>query len=547
MSYFDLGSFHRPVTTDSPDAQLWVDRGMVWLYGFNHEEAIVCFEKSVAADATCVIAYWGIAHAIGPNYNKLWEFFTPDEKVTALTRAHQALSMARSVYGRATPMERAMVDALADRLPTDPAIEDYGPWNDAFAIAMRKVCAEFPDDLEVVTIFAEALMNRTPWKLWDLKRRMPAQGASTEEARAVLERAFATQPAAWDHPGLLHMYVHLMEMSPTPEKALPHGDRLVDLVPDSGHLVHMATHIDVLCGDYQNVVWRNHRAAEVDRKYFAHAGGENFYTIYRIHNLHFEIYGAMFLARPTPALAAAEALVETLPEPVVRYLPELFEAFVAMKLHVLIRFGRWADIVKEAFPADAELYSYTTATLRYARTVALANLGRIAEARAEQDEFTVAKGAVQEKRMMFNNPCSEVLKVAEQMMLGELAYKSGRIDEGLEHLRESVRLDDALLYDEPWGWMQPTRHVLGALLMEAQRYEEAEAVYRADLGLDDTLARPCQHPRNIWSLHGLDECLGRRDETAERRHVRLLLDQAVARAEVPIRSSCYCRSKAKAA
>jgi len=260
----------------------------------------------------------------------------------------------------------------------------------------------------------------------------------------------------------------------------------------------------VLCGDYQNVVWRNHRAAAVDRKYFAHAGGMNFYTIYRIHNLHFEIYGAMFLARPQPALAAAEALVKTLPEPVVRHLPELFEAFVAMKLHVLIRFGRWTDILKEAFPADTELYSYTTATLRYARTVALANLGRIAEAKAERNEFTVAKDAVQEKRMMFNNPCSEVLKVAEQMMLGELAYKSGRIDEGLEHLRESVRLDDALLYDEPWGWMQPTRHVLGALLMEAQRCEEAEAVYRADLGLDDTLARPCQHPRNIWSLHAFN-------------------------------------------
>jgi tetratricopeptide (TPR) repeat protein len=547
MSYFDLGSFHRPVTTDSPEAQRWVDRGLTWLYGFNHEEAIVCFEKAAAADANCAIAYWGIAHAIGPNYNKLWEFFAPDERATALARAHRALSMARSVYDRSTPMERKMVDALASRFPTDPAIDDYAPWNDAFAIAMRKVYAEFPDDLDVVTIFAEALMNRTPWKLWDLRRRTPAAGASTEEAQAALERAFATRPEAWSHPGLLHMYVHLMEMSPTPEKALPHGDRLVDLVPDSGHLVHMATHIDVLCGDYQNVVWRNRRAVEVDRKFFAHAGGENFYTVYRIHNLHFMIYGAMFLARPAPALAAAEALVEALPETVVRYLPELFEAFVSMKLHVLIRFGRWQDILTEAFPKDAELYSHTTAILRYARTVALANLGRIAQAEAERDAFTAARDSVQPKRMMFNNPCSEVLKVAERMMLGELAYKSGRIEEGLEHLREAVRLDDALLYDEPWGWMQPTRHVLGALLMDARRYEEAEAVYRADLGLDDTLPRACQHPRNIWSLHGLDECLGQRGETVERRHVRLLLDQALARAEVPIRASCFCRSRGKAA
>ncbi len=160
--------------------------------------------------------------------------------------------------------------------------------------------------------------------------------------------------------------------------------------PTSGHLVHMATHIDVLCGDYQNVVWRNHRAAQVDAKYFDHAGGENFYTIYRIHNLHFEMYGAMFLARPTQALAAAEALREALPEPVVRYLPQYFEAFVAMRTHVLVRFGRWTEILDEPFPADAELYSYTTAMLRYARVVALANLGRIAEAEAERDQFYAA-------------------------------------------------------------------------------------------------------------------------------------------------------------
>ncbi len=543
MSYFDLGPFSRPIATSSFEAQAWFDRGLVWMYGFNHEEAIVCFERVLAADPSCVIARWGIAHALGPNYNKGWEFFSPAERVLVLSRAHQALADANAHRARATPMERAMVDALVHRFPTDPTIEDYGPWNDAFAAAMRKVHAAFADDLDVVAIFAEALMNRTPWKLWDLKRRTPADGASTAEAQTVLERAFATDPHAWNHPGLLHMYIHLMEMSPTPERALPHGDRLVDLVPDSGHLVHMATHIDVLCGDYQNVVWRNQRAVEVDQKFFAHAGGENFYTIYRIHNLHFNIYGAMFLARPTAALAAADALRAALPEPVVRFLPQLFEAFVAMKLHVLIRFGRWVDVLDEVFPTDADLYSYTTATLRYARTVALANLGRITEAKAEQDAFYGAMATVQEDRMVFNNPCSAVLEVAEQMMLGEVAYKSGYTDAGLEHLRQSVRLDDELLYDEPWGWMQPTRHALGALLMDAKQFEEAESTYRADLGLDDTLPRPCQHPRNVWSLHGLDECLKRRGETLERRHIQLLLDQALARAEVPVRSSCYCRSK----
>jgi tetratricopeptide (TPR) repeat protein len=357
MSYFDLGDYRREVVTATPDARPWFDRGLTWLYGFNHEEAIVCFEKAVAADPGCVLAHWGIAHAIGPNYNKMWEVFSPEEKVTGLARAHRALAEAQAGLPAATPAERALVEALAHRFPDDPAVEDYKPWNEAFSASMRRVHEAFPEDLDVAAIFAEALMNRTPWKLWDLPGRKPAEGASTLEAQRVLERAFAAHPAAWDHPGLLHMYIHLMEMSPTPEKALPHGDRLVDLVPDSGHLVHMASHIDVLCGDYQNVVWRNHCAAQVDRKYFAVAGGENFYTIYRIHNLHFEMYGAMFLARPTQALAAAEALRETLPEPVVRYLPQYFEAFVAMRTHVLVRFGEWVQILDEPFPADAELYS----------------------------------------------------------------------------------------------------------------------------------------------------------------------------------------------
>ncbi|MFN0115689.1 MAG: hypothetical protein ACKVPY_13525 [Paracoccaceae bacterium] len=547
MDYFDLGTYGRTVTTASPEAQLWFDRGLNWLFGFNHEEAITCFEKALAADPACVMANWGIAYAIGPNYNKVWDFFAPDEKVTALSRAHRALGDARSALGSSTPVEAALVGALAHRYSTDPAITDYGPWNDAFSASMREVHARFPGDLDIATFFAEALMNRTPWKLWNTRDGKVADGASTQEARDVLEGAFNSAPAAWRHPGLLHLYIHLMEMSPTPEKALRHGDILVDLVPDAGHLVHMATHIDLLCGDYQNVVWRNHRAAEADARYFDHAGGENFYTIYRLHNLHFEMYGALFLARPEAALAAAAGLERALPEPVVRYLPQFFEAFVAMRPHVLVRFGRWQDILALTFPADSGLYSYTTAMLRYARTVALANLGRIAEAEAEAVLFQVARAAVQEDRMVFNNPCSEVMKVADAMMAGELAYKSGRVEEGLAHLRRSVELDDGLLYDEPWGWMQPTRHALGALLMDAGRYDEAEAVYRADLGLDATLPRPCQHPRNVWSLHGLDECLRRRGESVERHHVRQLLDQALARAEVTIRASCYCRSKAKAA
>jgi tetratricopeptide (TPR) repeat protein len=360
----------------------------------------------------------------------------------------------------------------------------------------------------------------------------------------VLERAFNGLPGAWDHPGLLHMYIHLMEMSPHPERALRHGDRLAALVPDAGHLVHMPTHIDVLCGHYQNVVARNHAAIVADRKYLAAAGAENFYSVYRCHNYHFKIYGAMFLGQPTPALEAAEELIETLPAETLRPMADWFEGFVPMKQHVLIRFGRWAEILEQDLPEDQDLFSVTTAMMRYARTVALANLGRVDDAQAEREAFAAAYDAVQDSRMLFNNACRDILKVAEQMLLGELTYHAGDVETAFEHLRKAVEMDDGLPYDEPWGWMQPARHALGALLLDQGRHEEAEAVYRADLGLDATLSRACQHPGNVWSLHGLYECLTRRGETVEAPHIKLQLDQALARAEVAIHASCYCRRQA---
>lgn len=543
MEYFDLGAYSRPVTTTSDEAQTWFDRGLRWTYGYNHEEAVECFRKAIAADAGCGMAYWGLAYGIGPNYNKPWDQFEPDEKVAALAEAADALAKAQALT-HLTPAEELMINALAERYPTDPEIEDFGPWNDAFTDAMRPVYQAHPDDLDVIAIFAEAGMNRTPWLLWDLEGRVPAEGASTVEARAALEAAFDADAKAWDHPGLLHLYIHLMEMSPWPELALSHGDRLCALVPDSGHLQHMASHIDVLCGDYQNVIERNHRAAAVDRKFEEYAGGANFYTLYRIHNVHFEAYGAMFMGRRTQALAAAEALRELLPVETVAFMPDFFEAFWGMRLHVLVRFGMWQEIVDEPLPDDAELFIFTTALQRYARTVALANLGRIDEAEREFALFGPARAAVPETRYMFNNPAESVLEIADHMAAGELAYKSGSVDDGLDRLRDAVRASDELLYDEPWGWMQPPRHALAALLLDQGRYEDAEPIYRADLGLDDTLARPVQHPRNVWSLHGLDECLGVRGETVERPHVQKLLDQAVARAEVEIRSSCYCRNSA---
>jgi len=254
----------------------------------------------------------------------------------------------------------------------------------------------------------------------------------------------------------------------------------------------------------------------------------------------------MFLGQPSVALEAADALIETLPISILAPLADWFEAFVPMKQHVLIRFGRWHDILAQDLPQGEALYCVTTAMMRYARTVALANTGDIAGAEAEAALFAAAREAVPESRMLFNNTCRDILGVAAEMMLGELEYHKGNHEAAFAHLRRSVQTDDSLPYDEPWGWMQPARHALGALLLEQGQYEEAEAVYRADLGLDATLSRACQHPRNVWSLHGLRECLTRRGETVEVLHIKQQLDQTRARAEVPVHASCFCRKMAAA-
>ncbi|WP_282607925.1 tetratricopeptide repeat protein [Pelagibius sp. Alg239-R121] len=546
MAYYDLGTHSRAVTTSSPTAQLWFDRGLVWIYAYNHEEAIVCFQKALEADSDCAMAHWGIAYGIGPNYNKPWEAFEDDEKPDALTQARNAVAQASKLLDKVTPVERALIEAISHRYPEDASIEDFAPWNDAFADAMRKVHEAHSNDLDICSLFAEAIMNRTPWQLWDLPSGQPAEGADTLEAITVLETAFDRLDGAWDHPGLLHMYIHLMEMSPHPERALRQGDRLSTLVPDAGHLLHMATHIDVLCGDYMNVVSRNHTAILADRKFLERDGAENFYSVYRCHNYHFKIYGAMFLGQPTPALETADELIKTLPAETLRPLADWFEAFVPMKQHVLIRFGRWRDILAQRLPEDEALYCVTFAMMRYARTVALANTGDIAGAETERDFFLAARDRVPESRMLFNNTCRDILQVAEQMLLGELEYHKGNHEGAFGHLRRSVELDDNMPYDEPWGWMQPTRHALGALLLEQRQYDEAEAVYRADLGLDATLSRACQHPGNVWSLHGLHECLTQRGEAVEAALIKLQLDKAIARAEVPIKASCFCRRKAAA-
>ena len=546
--YYNLGTYSRAVTISSAEAHRWFDRGLMWCYGFNHEESIRCFTKAAEIDPRCAMAYWGIAYAAGCNYNKPWEAFREEELTQALASIRDALSKALGLLSGATPVEQALIKALERRYPPRPGDPGaFSAWNDAYASAMRDVYVAFPHDLDVASLFAEALINRTPWKLWDLRSGRPAEGASTLEAVDVLEKSLhqVEGDGLEPHPGLLHMYIHTMEMSPYPGRALPASNTLRDLVPDAGHLCHMPSHIDVLCGLYEEAVVANTKAIEADAKYLAREGPVNFYTLYRCHDYHFKLYAAMFLGQYATALEAANQMIATIPEELLRVdtppMADWLEGFASMKPHVLIRFGKWKEILAEPLPVDQDLYCVTTAMLRYARGIAFAATGRISEAEGEQEQFRRALARVPETRHVFNNTCTDILAIAAEMLKGEVEYRKGRFDEAFEHLRQAVIMDDGLPYDEPWGWMHPVRHALGALLLERGRVAEAEHIYRADLGLDGTLSRAAQHPDNVWSLRGYVECLHRLHKHAEAAAAETRLNIASARADVPIAASCFCR------
>jgi tetratricopeptide (TPR) repeat protein len=549
MDYFDIDVYSRKITTSSPDAQLWFDRGLVWTYSYNHELAVECFQKALEHDPDCAMAHWGLAYAMGPNYNFEWWMMDTATKVKALGIAHDSTAAALALLDDVTPVERDLIKALPARYPQREPIEEQALWNDDFAAAMKKVWQAHPGDIDVATIYAEAILNQTPWKMWDIWKNACADGAGTVEAQAVLEK-FVDTPEGRVHPGILHLYVHLMEMSPTPEKALAAGDRLRDLVPDAGHLIHMPTHIDIQCGEYHDALYWNQKGIEADLKVVERQGRMNFYTAYRVHNYHFAIYGAMFLGQYEPALAAAEELIREIPVELLKLesppMADFLESYISMKTHVQIRFGRWRDIIAEPLPDDAGLYCHTIASLHYAKAVAHAALGEVAESEAEREKFLKARARVPESRYLHNNRCIDLLDVAEQMLDGELQYRKRNYAEAFAHLQKAVELEDSLAYDEPWGWIQPVRHALGALALEQGRLDLAEQAYREDLGLAGELPRACIHPDNIWSLKGLQQCLRQRgaDTTAEARLIDQRLKLAAARSDLPVGASCHCAQAA---
>lgn len=544
MEYpYDLGRFTRQVTTASAEAQIWFDRGLNWIYGFNHKEAIACFQRAVEADPTCAMAHWGHAYAAGPNYNMPWVLYDSVGRAEALAEAYDAAQAALGLLHLVTPVEAALIGALRARYPQRDVVDDMEAWDRAFADAMRQVQADFPTDPEVGTALVDALMNLTPWQMWDIATDTVNSAAATLEAQQVLETLMAL-PGGMEHPGLLHLYVHLMEMSPHPEKALKAADILRTLVPDAGHLVHMPSHIDVLCGHYENVVRWNEKAIEADLKYYEAEGAFNIYTGYRQHNYHFVIYGALFLGQFEPAMRAVRGMDATTPAALLDIksppMADFFESYLSMEPHVLIRFGMWEDILKLELPQDVETRCTKVAVIEYAKALALSALGRVPEADAQYAVFVAARDSVPETRLLHNVRVVDLLELATTMLDGELAYRKGDYDTAFARLRDAVRLDDALPYDEPWGWMQPTRHALGALLFEQGHTVEAEEVFRQDLGLAPGLPRACVHPDNVWALRGLFDCLTANGKTAEAAHVKLRLDLAEARADRPVRAACGC-------
>ncbi len=550
MDRFDLGAHTRTISTTSPAAQRWFDLGLNWVYGFNHEEGVKCFERALQHDPECVMAHWGAALGAGPFLNYVWRQFSRVEADEATAFGHGHIHAARRLAPTATDVENALVEAMARRFQKPHGVtgDEFDRWDDDYAAAMREVYERFPDDHDVMAVFVEAMITRTPWKLWDVKSGAPMTGADTMEALTVLDRSIRLKDEVGDpqHPAILHLHIHTTEMSTEPERSMRAAGLLFTMCPDAGHLNHMPGHTYVLCGEYAKAKAASEKAIQADDMYVDYAGPFNFYTAARCHDLHLMMYTCMLLGQFEPAMAAAEKMCATLTREVlgVEDKPQLaitMEGYYSMKMHVLVRFGRWQEIIDEPMPADADLYCVSTAMHHYAKGIARATLKQFVAADTERRAFARALSRIPAERRFFNNAAHTILGVGEMMLDGEVEYHKGNHDAAFVSLREAVRRDDDLGYTEPWAWMHPPRHALAALLTEQGHYDEAEAVCRADLGLTDDVQRCAQHPDNVWALHGLVECVRRRGESPELAVLQAKLDEALARTDTAITSSCMCR------
>jgi tetratricopeptide (TPR) repeat protein len=521
--YDGLGSYSRKITTSWAEAQRYFDQGLGFLHGFNHRAAIRAFQQAAELDPQCAMAHWGVALACGPHINSM---AVPPP---AAELAWKELGIAQKNAGNASPVERALIDALAKRY-ANPQPEDRSGLDRAYADAMREVWKKYPNDPDVGALFAEAMMNLRPWDQWTPDGK-PQPG--TDEIIATLHAVLKLNP---NHPLANHLYIHAVEASPNPERATAAADRLRNLQPGLAHNVHMPSHIDIRTGQWLKAVDTNAKAVEADQRYRKIFGlPKGFLNVYVAHNRHMLAYAAMMTGQRDLAMKHIRAMVAEMPADFLKENAMQAEGNVAMPLEVMVRFGLWDEILAEPEKYTDKMW-FTRAFHHAARAIAYAAKGDAANARKAQSIFLERAKLVPKEDFVSNNSCEALLGVAIPMVEGEILIAEGKIDSGIEQLRAAIQKEDALKYDEPPGWLIPVRHSLGAVLMKQQRFAEAEQVYRKDLA---------RLPENGWSLLGLSESLRKqnknRDEVAQ---TQSKFKKVWAKADLTITTSCLCQPQA---
>ena len=519
--FFDgLGTYKHKVTTNSREAQRYFNQGLAFYHGFNHREAIRSFQEAARLDPKCAMAHWGIALASGPHIN------LPLVPPPAAELAWKEIKLAQENAKDASPVERALIEALSHRY-ANPQPEDRAPLDRAYADAMRKVWQTYPNDQDVGVLFAEAMMDLRPWNQWTPEGQA---NPGTDEILATLEAVLKLNPK---HPFANHLYIHAVEASPHPERADAAADRLRTLQPGLAHNVHMPSHIDIRCGRWQEAVETNMKAVEADRRYRKIVGPPvGFVNVYIAHNRHMLAYAAMMTGQRDLAMKHIRAAVAGLPADFLKENALQAEGFVAMPMEVMVRFGMWDKILAE--PDNyADYMTGTRAFHHAARAIAYAAKGDPESARKEQAIFLEKVKLVPKEETFGNNTAVDLLAVAQHMTEGEILIRENKLDAGIAELRAAIKLEDALHYDEPPGWLIPVRHSLGATLMRNSRYAEAEQVYREDLK---------KLPDNGWSLYGLAQSLrAQKKNPKEVKATEAKFKEIWADADLKITSSCLCQ------
>lgn len=506
----DLGTLHHAVTA-SPAAQRYFDQGLRLMYGFNHEEAINSFRQGLKLDPGCAMCHWGIALALGPNINAPMD-------PSLEKQAADEIAAAAAMQARLTEPERAYIAAAARRYSAS-AGENRAGLDSAYAGAMRDVARRYPDDADAQALFAESMLDLSPWDNWT-PEGTPKPG--TEELVAALEGALAKHP---DHPGACHFYIHAVEASLHPERALACAERLPSLMPGAGHLVHMPAHLYIRVGRYADATMANEHAAHTDQAYLADRQPKGMYPFYLFHNLDFLRAASVMEGRSAEAIESARTLVSQVPVEVARQVGQA-EMLLPTQALTLARFGRWSDVLALAAP-PADL-RYASGIWHYARGVALAGTGRFTEAGTELDSVMAISAAMPADKLLGFHRAKDLLEVAHHALAGEIALRQGHAADAVPHLDAAVRRQDALRYDEPPPWYYPVRQSLGAALLAAGRPADAERVYRDDL---------LRNPHNGWSLYGLAQAL--RAQHKDDADARRQFGAAWSRADVTLTSSRF--------